>query len=1098
MKHKVLLVLLLGIIISVSASAQKVTMNLKQVKLEKVFSAITQQTGLTVAYSRTIVNPDRIVTVEAKNQELSKVLNDLFLGTNVNYEIGKTKIYLKEKVTDSEQQTSNANKKNISGRVVDEKGEPIIGASVMVQGSSLGTITNVDGRYTLANVPESSTITVSYIGYITVNYAATSRNLSQVVLREDSKTLEEVVVVGYGTQKKVNLTGAVAIVSGDELTTRSAANLSQLLQGSVPNMNVNFSSGRPGQGGSFNIRGVNSISADAAPLTIIDGIEGDINKVNPNDVESISVLKDASAAAIYGVRAANGVVIITTKKGQRNQKAKITYNGYIGVQKATNVLEMANSQEYSTMLLEANYDAYVSTMKASIDKFGGDYSDPDFHNWKFDSDTDWYKELLRSALITNHSLGISGGTEKSTYSVGMSYLYQDGVMDVENNYKRLNFRAALDYEATNWLKVGFNGVFSNSTQVLPQNKAWQQAFNAPGIYPVYDPANDNTFPDKYASPDAVGFTANFYNPVATANYYDSQNENYQVLTNFYAQFQLLPEKLNFRTSYSYDYSAIRGREYIAPYYVSSWQQQAVSELTKKDTNYYNYIWDNILTYNNQWGKHNFGAMLGYSMRQQQYRYMWGKANNVPEGKDEWLYLSQGNAEGVTLGDDGYCYRGQSYFTRLSYDYAGKYLLTFTMRADGSSKYQEHWGYFPSVGAAWVISEEDFMKDQKFFDYLKLRASWGRLGNDHVAASDGFASITTGNSASGVFGNSTFPGYQNTTYFSYLKWELVDETNVGLNFSTFKNRLNVDLDYFYRLTKRAVISPRLPFSNDVLAGNYGKILNSGFDLSLNWNDNIGRDFKYNLGVNLSYLKNKVKDLGGLSSIKGGKTINMVGKEMNSYYGYKVVGVYQTLEECAEDPIAVANNLVPGDFKYEDVNGDNVIDGDDRQVLGSYIPNFTYGINLGLNWKNLDFELTTYGQTGGQIYNRKRALRYAQSNYNFDKAQYENRWTGPGSTNSHPSAAALVKGWNVSDQRVNSYFVESADFFRIQNITLGYSLRNIKMGNYTLPGIRFSLTADRPFTTFKANSFTPELSDAEGWDTEVYPLTSTYSFGIQIDF
>ena len=478
--------------------------------------------------------------------------------------------------------------------------------------------------------------------------------------------------------------------------------------------------------------------------------------------------------------------------------------------------------------------------------------------------------------------------------------------------------------------------------------------------------------------------------------------------------------------------------------------------------------------------------------------MWGKANNVPEGKDEWLYLSQGNAEGVTLGDDGYCYRGQSYFTRLSYDYAGKYLLTFTMRADGSSKYQEHWGYFPSVGAAWVISEEDFMKDQKFFDYLKLRASWGRLGNDHVAASDGFASITTGNSASGVFGNSTFPGYQNTTYFSYLKWELVDETNVGLNFSTFKNRLNVDLDYFYRLTKRAVISPRLPFSNDVLAGNYGKILNSGFDLSLNWNDNIGRDFKYNLGVNLSYLKNKVKDLGGLSSIKGGKTINMVGKEMNSYYGYKVVGVYQTLEECAEDPIAVANNLVPGDFKYEDVNGDNVIDGDDRQVLGAYIPNFTYGINLGLNWKNLDFELTTYGQTGGQIYNRKRALRYAQSNYNFDKAQYENRWTGPGSTNSHPSAAALVKGWNVSDQRVNSYFVESADFFRIQNITLGYSLRNIKMGNHTLPGIRFSLTADRPFTTFKANSFTPELSDAEGWDTEVYPLTSTYSFGIQIDF
>ena len=994
-------------------------------------------------------------------------------------------------------QTLLAQNKTIRGTIVDSFSEPIIGASAHVKGTYTGTISDLNGNYTLENVPEDAIITFSYIGMIPQEIAVKGKNVINVQLKDDVQKLEEVVVIGYGSAKAKDLTSPITVVKGEALLSTPASSPMAAMQGKVAGVNVT-NSGTPGEGPKVAIRGKGSFS-NSSPLYVVDGMfYDDINFLNSNDIQDMSVLKDASAAAIYGVRAANGVVIITTKKGQRNQKAKITYNGYIGVQKATNVLEMANSQEYSTMLLEANYDAYVSTMKASIDKFGGDYSDPDFHNWKFDSDTDWYKELLRSALITNHSLGISGGTEKSTYSVGMSYLYQDGVMDVENNYKRLNFRAALDYEATNWLKVGFNGVFSNSTQVLPQNKAWQQAFNAPGIYPVYDPANDNTFPDKYASPDAVGFTANFYTPVATANYYDSQNENYQVLTNFYAQFQLLPEKLNFRTSYSYDYSAIRGREYIAPYYVSSWQQQAVSELTKKDTNYYNYIWDNILTYNNQWGKHNFGAMLGYSMRQQQYRYMWGKANNVPEGKDEWLYLSQGNAEGVTLGDDGYCYRGQSYFTRLSYDYAGKYLLTFTMRADGSSKYQEHWGYFPSVGAAWVISEEDFMKDQKFFDYLKLRASWGRLGNDHVAASDGFASITTGNSASGVFGNSTFPGYQNTTYFSYLKWELVDETNVGLNFSTFKNRLNVDLDYFYRLTKRAVISPRLPFSNDVLAGNYGKILNSGFDLSLNWNDNIGRDFKYNLGVNLSYLKNKVKDLGGLSSIKGGKTINMVGKEMNSYYGYKVVGVYQTLEECAEDPIAVANNLVPGDFKYEDVNGDNVIDGDDRQVLGSYIPNFTYGINLGLNWKNLDFELTTYGQTGGQIYNRKRALRYAQSNYNFDKAQYENRWTGPGSTNSHPSAAALVKGWNVSDQRVNSYFVESADFFRIQNITLGYSLRNIKMGNYTLPGIRFSLTADRPFTTFKANSFTPELSDAEGWDTEVYPLTSTYSFGIQIDF
>ena len=347
MKHKVLLVLLLGIIISVSASAQKVTMNLKQVKLEKVFSAITQQTGLTVAYSRTIVNPDRIVTVEAKNQELSKVLNDLFLGTNVNYEIGKTKIYLKEKVTDSEQQTSNTNKRNISGRVVDEKGEPIIGASVMVQGSSLGTITNVDGRYTLANVPENSTITVSYIGYITVNYAATSRNLSQVVLREDSKTLEEVVVVGYGVQKKVSSVGSIATAKGDDLLKIGSVNsVSEALQGQMPGVVAINSTSKPGADkASLLIRG-KSTWGEAEPLVLVDGIERDFNDVDVNEIESISVLKDAAASSIYGSRAPGGVILITTKKG-KSGKTVVNYNNNFRFVSPLNMPEMADSYNFA-------------------------------------------------------------------------------------------------------------------------------------------------------------------------------------------------------------------------------------------------------------------------------------------------------------------------------------------------------------------------------------------------------------------------------------------------------------------------------------------------------------------------------------------------------------------------------------------------------------------------------------------------------------------------------------------------------------------------------------------------------------------------------
>lgn len=987
--------------------------------------------------------------------------------------------------------------RTVTGTVTDALGDPLIGVSILVQGTSNGVVTDIDGKYTLANVPENGTLTLSYIGMLSQDVKVNGRSVINVTLKEDSQQLDEIVVIGYGAAKAKDLTAPITVVKGEALMSSPSTTPMAALQGKVPGVNV-VNNGAPGEGPTVQIRGVGSFS-NSKPLFVVDGMfYDDINFLNNADIQDMTILKDASAAAIYGVRAANGVVIITTKKGTPNQKVRITYDGYVGMQKASNVLELCNAHQYATMLLEGDYDAYQTHFKKSIDKYGGSYADSDFHNWTFAADNDWYDHLLRTALITNHSMNINGGSDKAIYSVGASYLYQDGIMDIENNYKRLNFRGSVDFDATDWLKVGFNGVFSNSTQQEPNNSAWQKAFNCPPIVALYDEDNDTAFPDKFGSPDAIGYSSNFHNPVASAKYFDSKNENYQVLSNFYAQFNLIPSKLNFKTSYSYSFLSRQGREFTPAYYVSSWQQSATTQLSKTENKYYNYIWDNTLTYNDQWGKHKFGAMLGYSMRQEQWRYSKGTVANVPDGADEYWYIKNGDATGATITDDGYCYRGLSYFARLNYNYDDRYLLMFTMRADGSSKYQENWGYFPSVGAAWVLSEEPFLKDLKGIDYLKLRASWGKLGNDHVAASDGFASITTGNAASGVFGNTTSAGFQNSTYFSWLKWEVVEEWNAGLNFITFNNRLNVDFDYYHRMTKNAVISPLLPFSTTTLAGNYGQILNSGIDVSASWSDRIGKDFTYNIGVNISTLRNRIKDLSGNKIIKGGKTVNIVGKEMNSFYGFKMIGVYQTEEECANDPIAVANGCVPGDLKYADIDGNGVLDGNDRVCLGSYIPNFTYGINLGFNYKKLDFELTTYGQMGAQMFNRKRALRYASQNYNFDLAQYENRWTGPGSTNSDPSAAALLKTWNVSDQRYSSYFVESADYFRIQNITLGYTFRNIRMGGYILPGIRLSVTADRPFTTFKANTFTPELSDNEGWDTEVYPLTSTYTFGLRIDF
>ena len=983
--------------------------------------------------------------------------------------------------------------KTVKGTVIDQDNQPVIGATVKVNGTTISTATDFDGCYELKNVPENAVISYSFIGMKSKDVRLDGRSTVNVTLLEDTQNLEEVVVIGYGAAKAKDLTAPIEVVKGEELIVQPTSSPMAALQGKVPGVNI-VNSGTPGAGPKVTIRG-NGSFGDTSPLYVVDGMFYDnIDFLNNADIQEMSVLKDASASAIYGVRAANGVVIITTKKGRRNQGAQITYNGYVGIQKATNVLEMCNSHEYATMLMEANPDAYRHMFEKSIAEFGGD-----METLTFNADTNWYDEMLRTAVITNHSLNISGGSNNAIYSVGMSYLSQDGIMDVENYYRRMNFRASLDFDATSWLKVGFNGVFSNSQQQLPNNAAWQKAFNTPSILPVYDERRgDDVFPTKYADPFQVGLNNNFYNPVAFADYYDSRNDNYQVLSNFYAQLNIIPDRLNIRTSYSYDYSAIRGNTFLPTYYVGQNQRRNTTELTKTDTNYNKWIWDNTATYNQRWDAHSFTGMLGVSMRQERYNMLSGTATNVPEGADEWKYLVLGNKEGSTVTDDGWRYRGLSYFTRLNYSFDDRYMLMFTFRADGSSKYNDKWGYFPSVGAAWTITNEEFMADQKAFDYLKLRASWGKLGNDKIAASAGFANV---NVVQAVFGtNNPLDGYKNTSNFSWLGWEVVNETNVGLSLATLRNRLSADIDWYYRMTENAVISPMIPMTTNTIAGNFGEVLNSGIDLSLNWNDKINKDFSYNIGFNLGWLHNEVKSLkGDLNYIKdGGKVVQMVGEKMNSYYGYKVVGIYQTAEECANDPIAVANNLQPGDFKYQDVNGDDKIDGQDKQVLGSYIPDITYGFNLGFQYKNFDFALSTYGQAGGELWNRKRALRYAQSDYNFDKAQFENRWTGAGSTNEHPSAAALIRNWNVSDSNNASYFVEKSNYFRIQNITLGYSFKNIKMGNYTMPGIRLTLTADRPFTTFKCNSFTPELSDAAGWDTEVYPLTATYTFGVQIDF
>ncbi|MEG1586617.1 MAG: TonB-dependent receptor [Bacteroidales bacterium] len=978
----------------------------------------------------------------------------------------------------------------VQGVVKDALGDPLIGVTVLVQGTTQGTATDFDGKYELKNLPENAVLRFSQMGMKPQEIAVGNKSVIHVTLEEDTQLLDDVVVVGYGTAKAKDLTSPIANIKSDEINKLASSNAMQAIQGKIAGVQI-VNTGEPGAGPSVRVRGVGSFG-DESPLYVVDGMFYDnIDFLNPADIEDMSVLKDASAAAIYGVRAANGVVLVTTKKGSFAQDAKITYSGYVGVQTPTNMLKMANTSQYAQMLLEKDTDGTNSgILNKAAQLWGGKDGMPA-------TNTNWYDELTRNAFMQNHSIDVTGGTEKAAYTVGLSYLKQDGILKYNSEYERFTLRTKGDYKPFNWLKIGTNVVIVKGDKLSGNNDAWLKAFTTPSIIPVHDYNNEAASDEKFASPMALGLNNGLMaNPVAQAYYQNVNNEVWQILPSLYAEITFIPSKLTFRTSYSQDIRMDRYWAYTPAYYVSDNQKREKSFLEKADSFDFDYILDNILTYTDSHKKHNYSVMLGNSVRQENNRWLQASAEDVPAGKPEWGYINLGDGTTAKGKDSGSSYHGVSFFGRATYNYDHKYLLSLTMRADGSSKYNEKWGYFPSIGAGWVMSEEGFMKGQRVFDFLKLRASWGKLGNDKVAASAGFAGI---NNTTGAMGDQLLPGFTNQNTFSWLKWEVVDETNVGIEAAFLNNRLKLDADYYNRVTNNAVVACPLPITGEFVPGNYGKIQNQGVELSLNWADRVGKDFTYNVGFNLSTLKNEVKALKeGVSYLYTGsaeyRTIITPGEAINSYYGYKVTGVYQNEAQIKNDPIAVANNLVPGDLMYEDVNGDQVIDGADRQILGSALPKIMYGANLALGYKNFDFSMSMNGVAGNKIVNQKRGLRQKDGFLNYDVDLVNNRWHGEGTSDKYPSAAGMDKHWNVGN--FSSFLIESGNYFRIQNMQLGYTFNHIGPKDKKGAVLRLYVSADRPFSHFNYNGFTPEV--AGGFDTQTYPMASNYTFGVRLTY
>ncbi|WP_150452397.1 SusC/RagA family TonB-linked outer membrane protein [Arenibacter lacus] len=976
----------------------------------------------------------------------------------------------------------------VRGEVTDTDNQPLPGASVIVKGTTTGTQTDFDGNFVLGNVPGNGTLVFSYLGFTTVEIPVNNQSSFNIQLEEDAQALDEVVVVGYGEMRVKDLTSAITTVKSEELAATPTGQAMQALQGKVAGLQI-VGNGSPGQSPTVRVRGIGSYDQGASgPLYVVDGMFfNNIDFLNTSDITSISILKDASAAAIYGVRAANGVVLIETKSGSPNQRPEITYDGYSGFQVAQNILKLANAEQFTTIAMESGSAPDAQFILNAMQRYGRSRVNPNVPN----VNTDWYDEITRQALITSHSIGITGGSEDATYSIGANYFGQQGILKMKNQYDRFNLRSKIDFKVSDWLRVGGNTIISNATRYDAENSAWRSAYFAVPILPVLDPQNTNAFPKNYANAQDLGYRGG-QNPFPLMDLNENRLKIRNVLANFYAQVNIVPERLTFKTAYNHNFETMEGRQVRLPYFIGNNFQRENSQLIKRNATISNQIWDNTLTYTNSFGKHDLTVLLGSSFRDESFDLLRAEGLNFPQSGEEAYFLDQAQSIVTAgVGDDGKREYGFSYFTRVSYNYDNRYLLYGTFRADGTNKYQEKWGYFPTVGAGWVVTEENFMDNNGIFDYLKLRGSWGELGNDKIASSDG--SITSSVVLTAL-GDTQFSGLKTNSDFTALKWEVTEEINAGISARFLDNNLSLEADYYIRDTKDAVIPVARPLIPGSTRQNVGEIRNSGFELALNWDKQVADDFSYSIGANIATLKNEVLDINGAVALDAGtaefRQRSMVGQPIFAFFGREVAGVYQNAAEIQADPVAVANNLVPGDFKYKDQNGDGEINDDDRVVLGSFLPSYSFGFNIGVNYKGFDLSASALGQGGNKILNRKRGEVIFTNDTNVDRDFAMNRWHGEGTSNSYPSAAGIRKGWN---QRLSDYFIEDGDFFRIQNITLGYTL-NRKGSNSGIPETRIYLTAEKPLTLFNYNGFNPEV--ANGVDNETYPIPSVYTIGVNI--
>lgn len=989
----------------------------------------------------------------------------------------------------------------IHGTVFEEEtGMGLMGAAVVVQGSNNGAQTDLSGSFSLSGVKSGDKLVVSFIGMKTEIIPITDKNQSaaiKVYLKNDNFQLDQVVVTGYGTARKRDLTGAIVSVSGEELKNSPTNNVMSSLQGKVPGLMVT-NSGSAGAEPDIKIRGIGTLNASSNPLYVVDGmLMSDIKFLSNSDIAGMEILKDPSSLAIFGVQGANGVIIITTKRAE-GDRTSVTYDGYYGAQTVwkRDRVRLTNATEFTTLYNEMLQNQNPHAASWAPDMLG--------------VGTDWQSKVLRqSAAVTNHNLTVSksGKNSKSLLSVG--YYKQEGVLKY-NDYQRFNIRFSQDYDLTKNLRMGGNINLSRMDN-KPASASIQNAVMALPTYVPYAPAEDYNpeNPGSLYHPSA-NIQSNVNNPVAQMELYKDTEKyrDYRIIGNIYGEWNFLKD-FTFRATGYMDFGLYKGEQYTPRYDVNngtshSAHKNDITAFSRKSDEARTFQADFLLSYKKMIGNHRIDATVGYTARKAISEGFNTKVDSLGNGmkvvpQDLWM-LSMGSVNRVASGDWWNEESFISYLARVNYAYKDRYLLTATFRSDGSSKFSpsHRWGYFPSVGLGWVISEEAFMESLKaVVDFAKLRVSWGKLGNDKIGNYLYYPTINPRGKQVIINGVTQFIPTLSYDIDKNIHWEIMTGIDVGLSAQLFNNRLGMELGYYSKTTDDllAYVSPSSSIGAGYAITNAGSINNKGFEFSLSWKDRIG-DFNYGVNVNGGTLKNEVTKLGDNNSdiISGDYHRTSVGHPIGSYYGYVQDGIFQTSEEIAAY-YPMTWDAKPGDIRYRDLNGDERITDADRTFLGSSMPTFTYGFGLMLAYQNFDLNVDFNGVSGNKILDLKKTVSWTTTNF-YEKSL--RRWHGEGTSHTEP-ILDKSRGHNYLP---STNLLENGSYIRLRNVQLGYTLPQPLVSKLGISGLRVYVSGQNLLTFKHTSGYTPEISGSAlqgGMDQgDTYPLPSVYTVGLSIQF